>query len=79
LAQFVLEASVLSVVGGVIGIALALAVDGLLYTYTDLKPVISWNAIGIAFGVSLAVGIIFGAAPAIKASRKDPIEALRHE
>ncbi|HEV7453809.1 MAG TPA: ABC transporter permease [Candidatus Saccharimonadales bacterium] len=79
LGQFVLEATVLSVVGGVIGIALALAVDGLLYTYSDLKPVISWNAIGIAFGVSLAVGIIFGAAPAIKASRKDPIEALRHE
>jgi putative ABC transport system permease protein len=79
LGQFVLEASVLSVMGGVIGIALALAVDGLLYTYTDLKPVISWNAVGIAFGVSLAIGIIFGTAPAVKASRKDPIEALRHE
>jgi putative ABC transport system permease protein len=79
LGQFVLEATVLSVVGGIIGILLSLAVIGLLYTYTDLKPVVSWNAVGIAFGVSMAVGVIFGTAPAIKASRKDPIEALRHE
>jgi putative ABC transport system permease protein len=79
LGQFILEAVVLSVTGGIIGIAISLAVDGLLYTYTDLKPVISWQAIAIATGVSLAIGILFGAAPAAKAARKDPIEALRHE
>jgi len=79
LGQFLLEATVLSVVGGVIGILLSLVVDGLLYAYTDLKPVISWQAIVIATGVSLAVGVIFGVAPAIKAAHKDPIEALRHE
>ncbi len=77
--QFVLEATVLSLVGGVIGIIISTAVIGLLRLYTDLDPVISWPAIGIAAGVSIAIGIIFGSVPAIKAARKDPIEALRHE
>jgi len=79
LAQFITEAAVLSVLGGVIGILLSLIVDGLLYVYSDLKPVISWQAIVVATGVSLAIGVVFGAIPAIKAARKDPIEALRHE
>jgi len=79
LTQFITEAAVLSVLGGVVGIALSLIVDGLLYVYSDLKPVISWQAITIATGVSLATGIIFGTIPAVKAARKDPIEALRHE
>lgn len=77
--QFVLEAAVLSVTGGVIGIVISLIISLLLHTYTDLKPVISWQAIVVATGVSLLVGIVFGAAPAIKAARKDPIDALRHE
>jgi len=79
LGQFLLEATVLSVGGGVIGIILSLAVDGLLYAYSDLKPVISWQAIVVATSVSLAIGVVFGVAPAVKAARKDPIEALRHE
>jgi ABC-type antimicrobial peptide transport system permease subunit len=79
LAQFITEAVVLSVMGGIIGIALSLAVTGILYVYTDLKPVISWQAIVIATGVSLTIGVLFGAIPAVKAARKDPIEALRHE
>lgn len=79
LGQFVLEATVLSVVGGLIGIVLSLAIVGLLHTYTDLKPVISWQAVGIATGVSLVIGVVFGVVPAVKAASKDPIEALRHE
>ncbi len=77
--QFMMEAAVLSVVGGCVGIVVALVVDGLLYAYSDLKPVISWQAIVVATLVSLAIGIVFGTAPAIKAARKDPIDALRHE
>lgn len=77
--QFVMEAAVLSLVGGIIGVALSLVGVYGLRIYTDLKPVISWEAILIATGVSLAIGIIFGAVPAIKAASKDPIEALRHE
>ena len=77
--QFLLEAVVLSVVGGVIGILLSLLAHLMLVAYTNLEPVLSWVAMAIAVGVSLAVGIVFGTAPAIKAARKDPIEALRHE
>jgi putative ABC transport system permease protein len=77
--QFLLEATVLSLVGCAIGVALSLASIGLLYAYTNLKPVISWEAVGIAALVSLAIGVIFGTTPAVKAARKDPIEALRHE
>lgn len=77
--QFLIEATVLSLVGCVIGVALSLGSIGLLYAYTNLKPVISWQAVGVATAVSVAVGIIFGTAPAVKAARKDPIQALRHE
>jgi putative ABC transport system permease protein len=79
LGQFILEATVLSVMGGVIGIAVSTATIGLLRLYTDLQPVLSWPAIVIAGGVSVLIGVIFGSIPAIKAARKDPIEALRHE
>jgi len=77
--QFIMEAAVLSVVGGVVGIALSIAGVFALRTYTSLKPVISVEAIAVATFASLAIGIIFGTIPAIKAARKDPIEALRHE
>ncbi len=79
LGQFMLEAAVLSVIGGVVGIALSLAVEGALFAYTSLKPVISWHAIVLAAVISIVIGVVFGTIPAIKAARKDPIEALRHE
>ncbi|HKU18170.1 MAG TPA: ABC transporter permease [Candidatus Saccharimonadales bacterium] len=79
LAQFMLEATVLSTLGGVIGIVISLVAEALLYVYTDIKPVVSWHAVVIASAVSIVVGIVFGTAPALKAARKDPIEALRHE
>jgi putative ABC transport system permease protein len=77
--QFVLEAAVLSVFGGIVGVGLSVIGVFLLRVYTDLNPVISWQAIVIATATSLIIGIVFGAVPAIKAARKDPIEALRHE
>ena len=79
MAQFLMESIVLSAVGGVIGVTAALGINGLIYTYTDLKPIVSWEAVAVAGGVSIAIGIIFGTVPAIKAARKDPIQALRHE
>lgn len=79
LGQFVFEAAVLSFLGGLIGVALSAIVIGLLRTYTELRPILSWEAVALAAGVSIVIGIIFGAIPAIKAARKDPIEALRHE
>ncbi len=77
--QFILESTVLSLVGGIVGVAISLAGVFLLTIYTSLKPVVSWEAIAIATGASLVIGIVFGVAPAIKAARKDPIEALRYE
>jgi putative ABC transport system permease protein len=77
--QFMIESTVLSVAGGVIGIFVAGVITLTLRLTTSLQPVISWQVVLIATGVSLAVGIIFGTVPAIKAARKDPIEALRSE
>jgi len=50
-----------------------------LRLFTNLQPVISWQIVVIASGVSLAVGIIFGTIPALTAARKDPIDALRSQ
>ncbi len=79
LSQFMIESSILSLSGGVIGIIVAFTLDGLMRFFTNLRPVISWQVVLLATGVSLAVGIIFGSIPALKAARKDPIEALRSQ
>lgn len=79
LTQFMLESAVLSGLGGVIGISLSVVVSLILRTYSVYHPSISWTAIVVASFVSIAIGIIFGTAPAIKAAQKDPIDALRHE
>jgi putative ABC transport system permease protein len=77
--QFMIESGVLSLSGGVIGILLALIINGALRAFTNLQPVINWQVVLLASGISLLVGIIFGTLPAIKAARKDPIDALRSE
>lgn len=77
LKQFLLEAVMLSLVGGIFGIILGLSMSILLAQFfvSDVTP---WSVI-LAFGFSVAVGVIFGIAPAIRASRLSPIEALRYE
>jgi len=77
LSQFIIEASFLSMIGGVIGIVVAFFTDLILRLTTDLRPVISLKLVLISSGVSLVVGVLFGSLPALKAARKDPIEALR--
>ena len=79
LSQFMIESSILSLAGGVIGIGLAYLVALILRITTSLQPVITWQVVAIASGVSLFVGIVFGSIPALKAARKDPIEALRSD
>ena len=77
LSQFLVESTTLSLIGGVIGILIAALLNVGLRLTTNLRPVLSWQIIVLATGVSLVVGIVFGSFPAFKAARKDPIEALR--
>ncbi|MBA3758220.1 ABC transporter permease [Candidatus Saccharibacteria bacterium] len=77
LSQFLLEAAVLSSVGGVVGVLMAVIVNYLLRIFTDIQPVITLQIVLVATAVSLVVGIMFGITPALRAARKDPIEALR--
>ncbi len=79
LAQFLVEALTLSLIGGVIGIGLGLAgAYGIAY-FADWRTLIQPDAVLLAFGFAGTVGIFFGFYPARKASRLDPIEALRYE
>ena len=77
--QFMAEAVVLGLVGGVLGIVCSFIANFIIRVTTNLHPVITWPVVAIAAGVSLAVGIIFGTIPAVKAARKDPIQALRQQ
>ncbi|MCC5794936.1 MAG: ABC transporter permease [Chromatiales bacterium] len=77
--QFVVEAMVLCLLGGLTGILLGVGLATALATFAGWQTVVSTTAIGIAAGFSAAVGLFFGIWPARKAARLDPIEALRHE
>lgn len=82
LLQFLTEAVVLSVMGGALGIALGVGSSKLVRfipIFSQWKTVVSLNSIALAFLFSAAVGIFFGFYPARKASKLDPIEALRYE
>jgi putative ABC transport system permease protein len=78
--QFLTEAATLSLLGGVIGVALGIAVPaGVKMIFEALPAETPVWAVIVGLVVSLSVGIFFGLYPAVKASRLDPIEALRYE
>jgi len=77
--QFLTESVLISVAGGVLGIAFGYLLSWLIARTAEWKTIVTSSSIVIAFGVSVAVGVIFGIYPAVKASRIDPIEALRYE
>jgi putative ABC transport system permease protein len=77
LKQFLIEAVMLSVTGGIVGIILGMLVSVVIAIL--LVSTVTWWSVALAFGFSAAVGIIFGMAPAIRASKLSPIDALRYE
>ena len=77
LIQFLIEASILSIFGGLMGLALASLGTWAIQSVFPAK--ITLTAVLLAFGVSTAVGLIFGVAPARRAANLSPIEALRYE
>lgn len=76
--QFLIESLIIGIVGGLIGYVLGYVAAFALSTFLTFEPIFSWNILAIAIGLSLLVGVIFGIYPAIRASRKDPIQSLRH-
>ncbi|MGQ9903494.1 MAG: ABC transporter permease [Anaerolineae bacterium] len=79
LTQFLTEAVFLSLIGGLIGICIGLALAFLTSQFADFRPVVQASAIVLAVGFSVAVGLFFGIYPARRASRLNPIDALRFE
>ncbi len=77
--QFLLESVIISQIGGLIGIVLGIVMGNAVSLITGSPFIIPWNWIGIGVALCLAVGILSGYLPAVKASKLDPIEALRYE
>jgi putative ABC transport system permease protein len=77
LTQFLIEATLLSVLGGALGVAAALI--GSRFSIVGVQPAIVPSSIGLALGVSVAIGLFFGGLPASRAARLRPIDALRYE
>ncbi len=77
LGQFLVEAILLSLLGGIVGVVLGLGVSK--FRIVGVTPVVAWYSVALAFGVAVAVGLFFGLYPANRAASLRPIEALRHE
>jgi len=79
LSQFLVEALVLTIVGGVVGMALGTVAARALASAMNWPSLLGWQSYALGFGFSAVVGVVFGFYPAWRASRLDPIEALRFE
>ncbi len=79
IAQFLTEATLISVSGGFLGIVLGVAFAKIINEFTGILTIISLLSIVVSFGVSAAIGILFGYMPARKAANQNPVESLRHE
>ena len=79
LLQFLTEAVVLSLLGGILGVAVGVGLSALISSVAKIPVAFSVPAVLIALAFSMLVGVVFGLLPSVKASKLDPIEALRYE
>jgi putative ABC transport system permease protein len=77
--QFMAEAIAISLAGGIIGVALGYGISKAVAAFSGWSTIITPESIGLSFGVSSIIGLIFGIYPAVQASNLDPIECLRYE
>jgi putative ABC transport system permease protein len=77
--QFLMETTVLSTSGGVLGVGTGVLIPFVFSTFLGIRTSTSLISIILAFGISVAIGIVFGVYPAYKAAHMNPIEALRHQ
>ncbi len=77
--QFLVTSFTLSLLGGIAGVSLGIAIARVVAAYADWPTVVTASSILLSTGVSVVVGIVSGLYPAVRAARLDPIEALRHE
>jgi len=77
--QFLTEAVMISIVGGLIGIAFGFTLSRIIATAAGWSTVVTTASILVAFGVSVFIGLLFGIYPAVQAAKLDPIEAIRYE
>ncbi len=79
LIQFIVEAVILTIVGGILGIGLGYLIGKVASRFIGFEAVVNMSAVLLAVGVSSAVGLIFGIYPAAKAAKLNPIDALRYD
>ena len=77
--QFIFEALIISISGGLFGVMLGVGLAYIISTFFEIQTIISIWSVLVSFGVSAAVGVIFGYFPAKKAAEKDPVNSLRYE
>jgi putative ABC transport system permease protein len=77
--QFMAEAIAISLAGGIIGVALGYGISRAVAMFSGWSTIITAGSIGLSFGVSSVIGLVFGIYPAVQASNLDPIECLRYE
>ncbi|MEG2786381.1 MAG: ABC transporter permease [Romboutsia sp.] len=79
LIQFLIESIIVSLLGGVLGAGIGIIGAKIIYSIMGISGAISWSVVGIALGFSIFAGVVFGILPANKASKLQPIQALRSE
>lgn len=77
--QFLIESLLMSLIGGIVGGFGGMALAFIISLFLTFDPVITWHSAAVAVGTAAVIGVIFGLYPALRASRKDPIESLKQQ